>query len=88
MKLIAFDSPAAPSAPWAERMLSVVNAVEGADFDRLEYAPWSRIKSLDAMLSALAEVHSRDGEGLILRKPQAPYQPGYSDNIVKLKYAL
>jgi DNA ligase 1 len=87
MRLIAFDSPASPSAPWVDRMMSVVSAVESADFDRLEYAPWSTIKSLDGMLSALAEVHSREGEGLIIRKADAPYRPGYSDNIVKLKFA-
>lgn len=87
MRIIAFDSPANPSVPWIDRMAAVVRAVDSADFDRLEYAPWSTIKSLEGMLSALAEVHSREGEGLILRKPQSAYKAGYSDNIVKLKHA-
>lgn len=87
MRLIAFDSPAMPDAPWVDRMASVVKAVESADFDRIEYAPWSQVKSLDGLLSALAEVHSRKGEGLIIRKPRSAYVAGYSDNIVKLKHS-
>ena len=88
MKIIAFDAPSMPDAPWVDRIQAVARAVEAADFDRLEYAPWGRVASLDAMLSSLAHVHARQGEGLILRKPDSLYRPGYSDNIVKLKHSV
>jgi ATP-dependent DNA ligase len=76
-----------PDSPWEHRITMARNVVEDADFDRIEWAPYSRVKSVLAMLYSLQQVHDRQGEGLILRKPNSLYQPGYSDNIVKLKCA-
>lgn len=87
MRIIAFDCPAMPDAPWERRITAARNAVEEADFDRVEWAPYSRVKSVEAMLDSLQQVHDRQGEGLILRKPESLYRPGYSDSIVKLKFA-
>jgi DNA ligase-1 len=88
MQLIAFDAPDDGTATWERRIMAARNAVEDADFDRITTArPYSRVKSVEAMLASLQEVRDRDGEGLILRKPNSLYQPGYSDNIIKLKHA-
>ena len=88
MKIIAFDSPEKPHRPWDDRIFQVYVAVQDADFDRIEYAPYSRIGSVGHMFAALAEVKSRDGEGLMLRRPGLPYQAGYSSDLVKLKHAV
>jgi DNA ligase 1 len=88
MRIIAFDAPGTPDEPWEVRNVCARNAVEFADFDRIEWAPYSRVKSVEAMLASLQEVHDRQGEGLILRKPGSLYQSGYSDNIIKLKHAF
>ena len=86
MRIIAFDCPTMPDAPWEHRIAAVLIAVEATDFDRIEWAPYSRVKSVEAMLASLQEVHDRQGEGLVLRKPGSLYRPGYSDNIIKLKH--
>jgi DNA ligase-1 len=89
MKIIAFDCPASNfKRPWERRIELVRLGVKCADFDRIEYAPYSRIESVDHMLAALKEVKDRGGEGLILRKPGSFYQGGYSSDLVKLKHAV
>jgi DNA ligase-1 len=88
MKIIAFDSPEDPGYSWEVRIQRVHVAVKEADFDRIEHAPWSRIKSVDHMLAALEEVKDRGGEGLILRKPGSFYQAGCSSDLIKLKNAV
>jgi len=45
------------------------------------------IESVDHMLTLLARVHKRDGEGLMLRKPGSQYTAGRSADLVKVKYA-
>ena len=87
MRIIAFDAPGVPNMAWERRITRARNAVEEADFDRIEWAPYSRIESVDHMLTALAEVHAREGEGLILRKPESDYKAGYTDHIIKLKHS-
>jgi DNA ligase-1 len=86
MRIIAFDAPDDGAATWERRITTACNAVEEADFDRIEHAPYSRVASVAAMLDSLQQIHDREGEGLILRKPNSLYQPGYSDNIIKLKH--
>lgn len=88
MKIIAFDSPEDPDYPWEMRIHVAHSAVKGADFDRIEYAPYGRIKSVDHMVATLKEVKDRGGEGLMLRKPGSFYQAGYSSDLVKLKHAV
>lgn len=86
MRIIAFDCPTRTDLPWEHRIALVRKAVEDADCDCIEWAPYSRVKSVKAMLASLHEVRCRAGEGLILRKPESLYLPGYSDNIIKLKH--
>jgi len=89
MKIIAFDCPVSSlKRPWEHRIEQVHYVVKRADFDRVEHAPWSQIKSVDHMLAALEEVKDRDGEGLMLRRPGSYYQAGYSSDLVKLKHAV
>ena len=88
MKIIAFDCPEDSEYPWELRIQQVEIAVEEADFDRIEYAPYSRIESVDHMVAALKEVKDRGGEGLMLRKPGSFYQAGYSSDLVKLKHTV
>ena len=89
MKIIAFDCPVSPHPwPWEHRIEQARCAVIGADFDRIAYAPWGRIKSVDHLLAALKEVKDRGGEGLMLRKPGSFYQAGYTSDLVKLKNAV
>ena len=87
MRIIAFDASGVPDMPWERRITRARNAVEEADFDRIEWAPYSRIESVNAMLAALQQVHDREGEGLILRKPGSSYQAGYVNSLIKLKHA-
>jgi DNA ligase-1 len=86
MRIIAFDAPGYPDRPWEQRIQQARYAVEEADFDCIEWAPYSKVESVDHMLAALAEVHDRKGEGLILRKPGSLYVSGYTANIIKLKW--
>jgi DNA ligase-1 len=88
MKIIAFDSTENTEYPWEIRIGQAHAAVQDADFDRIECAPYSRIKSIDHMLDTLGQVHDREGEGLMLRRPGSRYQAGYSSDLVKLKYAV
>ena len=88
MKIIAFDCPEDPKYPWEIRIGQARAAVQDADFDRIEHAPYSRIESVGHMLAALKEVKDRDGEGLMLRRPGTLYQAGYSSDLVKLKHAV
>jgi len=87
MRIIAFDAPDEGEHPWERRITAVRNAVESADFDRVECAPHVWVKSVDAMLAALQEVHDRQGEGLMLRQPGMLYKPGYQQTLIKLKHA-
>jgi DNA ligase-1 len=86
-RIIAFDAPGVPSLSWETRITRVRTAVEAADFDRIEWAPYSRIGSVGHMLAALVEVRAREGEGLMLRKPGSLYLPGYSSDLIKLKHS-
>ena len=87
MRIIAFDAPGFSERPWELRIEQARYAVQEADFDRIECAPYSRVESVDSMLAELAEVHAWQGEGLMLRKPLSLYQAGYSSNLIKVKYA-
>jgi DNA ligase-1 len=87
MRIIAFDAPGNHGYTWQCRIKQVRYAVEEADFDRIEWAPYSKIESVDSMFAALHQVHDREGEGLMLRRPGSLYQAGYSDNLIKLKHA-
>jgi len=87
MRIIAFDAPGSHRYTWEYRIKQVRYAVEEADFDRIEWAPYSKFESVDSMLAALHQVHDREGEGLMLRRPGSLYQAGYSDNLIKLKHA-
>lgn len=86
MRLIAFDAPE-HDGPWEDRINAVRVAVEDADFDRLEWAPFSRVQSVEHLLMSLADVHAREGEGLMLRKPGMLYEPGYQSTLIKVKHA-
>jgi DNA ligase-1 len=87
MRIIAFDAPGVPNMAWERRITRARNAVEGADFDRIGWAPYSRVESVEAMIDSLQQVHAREGEGLILRKPESDYKAGYTDHIIKLKHS-
>lgn len=86
MRIIAFDLPDADT-PWIVRKHALVQAVEDADFHLLEFAPFSNIASLEALLDSLQAVKSRDGEGLMLRDPCSRYTPGRHPCLIKLKHA-
>jgi DNA ligase-1 len=88
MRIIAFDAPGGYFDPWEARIQQARYAIEDADFDRIEWAPYSKIESVEHMIASLAEVHARQGEGLILRRPGSRYRAGYSNNIIKLKHAV
>jgi DNA ligase-1 len=87
MRIIAFDAPGVPDMPWERRITRARNAVEEADFDRIEWAPYSQARSVAAMIDSLQQVHAWQGEGLILRKPGSSYQAGYVNSLIKLKHA-
>jgi DNA ligase-1 len=88
MRIIVFDSTEDTECPWELRIEQAHAAVQDADFDRIECAPYKRIKSVDDMVATLKEVKDRGGEGLMLRKPESFYQAGYSSDLVKLKHAF
>jgi DNA ligase-1 len=87
MRIITFDAPDDGAEPWEHRIVRAMQAVEAADFDRIEWAPYSRVKSVVAMLDSLQQVHDRQGEGLMLRKPRSTYEPGYQQTLIKLKFS-
>lgn len=86
MRIIAFDAPESPHA-WEDRIQAVAQVVADADFDRIEWAPYSRVESVDALIDSLRQVHDRQGEGLMLRAPGLLYEPGRSQGFVKMKWA-
>lgn len=45
----------------------------------------SRLLSLQHLADAFLAVHQRDGEGLVLRDPRAPYCPGRTRSLLKFK---
>lgn len=87
MRIIAFDCPHHADEPWITRIQFAAGAVEAADFDRIECAPWWKVQSVEALTLSLAAIHEREGEGLILRQPSLAYLPGRPPGFLKMKWA-
>jgi DNA ligase-1 len=74
-RLIVHDCPQAPG-DWSER---IATAPEGMA------VAWSVCKGRADMLTKLAEVMARGGEGLVLRRPGIRYLPGWRSAYAKVK---
>lgn len=79
-----FDLPGA-AGPFAERAARIRSVVQAADWPALRAVDQERISDRGALQRRLAEVVQGGGEGLVLHRADALWQPGRSDALLKLK---
>lgn len=81
-KFMAFDSPD-DNLPFEERLSQMRNTVSESDF--LEFVPYTKCTGTEHLKEELRQVVNRNGEGLMIRKPEASYLAGRSYNMLKVK---
>lgn len=84
VRYMAFDLPAAPGS-FAERAERLAAIVARTKAPQLEAAPQLRIADRQALQRRLDAVVAAGGEGLMLHRADAPWAPGRSDALMKLK---
>ena len=65
--------------------IHLVNSLDGHSWKYLEVARKEVVKGLDHLESFLQDVLDKSGEGVILRNPASPYEPGRSSGYLKHK---
>jgi DNA ligase 1 len=79
-----FDLPAEPG-PFGARLVRLRERVTAAGNLRLEAVEQVRLTDAAALETMLARVVAAGGEGLMLHRDGAPYRPGRSPDLLKLK---
>jgi DNA ligase len=79
-----FDLPAAPGS-FAERAARLADLVRARRFDALHAVEQRPLADRAALRQRLHEVLRAGGEGLMLHRADAPWRPGRSDDLLKLK---
>jgi DNA ligase-1 len=87
VRYMVFELPGAAGS-FAERALSIERIATQTGWSQLQAAPQSRVADRAALRRRLAETVAEGGEGLMLHIAAAPYQPGRSDLLTKLKPQL
>ena len=62
-----------------------MNSLDGQSWKFLEVARKEVVKDTDHLESFLQDVLDKGGEGVILRNPASPYEPGRSSGYLKHK---
>lgn len=75
---------------WYLTPLCIFNAekVGAKGYKYISVAPYERCKDLPHLEIFLQDVLDKGGEGIILRDPQSPYQPGRSYGYLKHKVSV
>ncbi len=84
LRYMLFDAPN-PSLPFEARAQQVQHLVQKADLPWLGAVEQSRLVSAAGLQTRLQQVASLGGEGLVLHRLDAPWQPGRSEAVRKLK---
>ncbi len=84
LRYMLFDAPS-PGVPFEARAQQVQNLVHKADLPWLGAVEQSRLVSAAGLQARLQQVASAGGEGLVLHRLDAPWQPGRSEAVRKLK---
>ena len=84
LRYMVFDAPA-PDAPFEARVQQLQSVVQRANQAWLVAMEQTRLASSTGLQTRLQQVASLGGEGLVLHRLDAPWQPGRSDAVRKLK---
>jgi DNA ligase-1 len=84
VRYMIFDAPQA-SGGFEDRLDSARQWFDRHPNPHVAIAPHERCKDAEHLQQKLAEIEAQGGEGLILRRPQSPYTPGRSRDILKVK---
>lgn len=84
VRYIVFDAPTL-AAPFEERFAALGELLEACRSPYLTLHPQEMCRDVDHLRAELAQVEAQGGEGLMLRQPRSPYQPGRSWTLLKVK---
>ena len=84
IKFMVFDMPA-HKGTFIERYYALKTLIQSADNPRLRLVEQVPIHSHQALQAQLKETTQRGAEGLMLRKISAHYQPGRTNDLLKVK---
>ncbi|HIP53094.1 MAG TPA: DNA ligase [Chromatiales bacterium] len=84
VRYMVFDLPTSP-APFSVRLLHLNKLFENVDNPHIRLIPQYRVDGHEALMRRLAEITADGGEGLMLRHDDAPYRPGRSSDLLKVK---
>jgi len=87
VRYMVFELPGAPG-PFVDRARRLREVVTAAAWAPLVAVEQTRVADRDALRRRLADVVAHGGEGLVLHRMDAPYRPGRSDAMMKLKPEL
>lgn len=82
LKLMVFDAPQ-HQGTFAERQLFLQQRLQQTGFVQL--VQQQRVRNEQELQQLLAQVESEGGEGLMLHRQDAPYQPGRVSHLLKVK---
>ena len=87
LRVMVFDAPAhgGPGTPFSARLAALQAAVAQAKSPYLQAAPQRTVQGQQELKNRLDEVLRGGGEGLMLRRADAPWQAGRSPHLLKLK---
>jgi DNA ligase-1 len=84
LRYAVFDQPGA-AGPFFERAQRLQALVQSLAWPQFQAIAQQRLSDRQALSSRLAEVVQGGGEGLMLHRADAAWQPGRSDSLLKLK---
>ncbi|WP_460028397.1 DNA ligase [Methyloparacoccus murrellii] len=84
IRYLVFDLPDHPG-PFLERYRALTALVAGIGQPWVQAVEQTPVASRAALTARLQEVVRQGGEGLMLHRADAPYRPGRSDDLLKLK---
>ena len=84
LRYMVFDAPA-PEVPFEARAQALQTLVQGANQPWLVALEQSRLTSPTGLQARLQQVAALGGEGLVLHRLDAPWQPGRTEAVRKLK---
>lgn len=84
VRYVLFDLPAS-DAPFSQRAKTLAQLVAASANPRLKLATQTEIANHAALMERLEQVVAAGGEGLMLHHRNARYEPGRSDNLLKVK---
>lgn len=87
LRYMVFDLPAAPGS-FTERLAALHMLIESLSVPWVRAVSHFRVRDAAHLRECLAETVARGGEGLVLRRDDAPYRALRSSDILKLKPRL